>query len=146
MELHYWKKQLILYTKNHFGRIDYEKDLKRFAAELYYLSPEHVEKYSVLHMVVDLYQRLVDEGHISFKLEGFISDIFRRSFRERNSREVIYDDVLRQMLAEIQGIVVLGANLNLGSPDEKMLLAIQEDMQHVEEKSNQLKEENQCTL
>jgi hypothetical protein len=129
MELHYWKKQLILYTKFHFGRIDYEKDLKRFAAELYGQSLEHVEKYSVLHMVVDLYQRLVDDGHISFKLEGFISDIFRRSFRERNSREVNYDDVLRQMLAEIQGIVVLGTNLNLGSPDEKMLLLIQEDMQ-----------------
>jgi hypothetical protein len=129
MELHYWKKQLILYTKNHFGRIDYEKDLKRFAAELYWLSLEHVEQYSVLHMVVDLYQRLVDDGHISFKLESFISDIFRRSFRERSSREVSYDDVLRQMLAEIQGIVVLGTNLNLGSPDEKMLLVIQGDMQ-----------------
>jgi hypothetical protein len=129
MELHYWKKQLILYTKNHFGRIDYEKDLKRFAAELYYLSLKHVEKYSELHMVVDLYQELVDNEKISFKLERFISDIFRRSRRERDSREVSYDDVVRQLLAEIQGMQVLGTGLELGSPDEKMLLAIQEDMQ-----------------
>jgi hypothetical protein len=129
MELHYWEKQLILYTKYHFDRLDYDKDLKRFAAELYYLSLEHVEKYGVLHMVVDLYQKLVDNETLSFKLERFISDIFRRSWRERDSREVSYDDVIRQLLAEIQGMQVLGTGLELGSPDEKMLLAIQEDMQ-----------------
>jgi hypothetical protein len=128
MELHYWKKQLILYTKNHFGRIDYEKDLKRFATELYYLSLEHVEKYSVLHMVVDLYQKLVDNEKIPFNLERFISDIFRRSWRERDSREVSYDDVIRQLLAEIQGMEVLGKGLDLGSPNERMLFVIQEDI------------------
>jgi hypothetical protein len=130
MDLHYWEKQLILYTKCHYGRIDYENDLKRFAAELYYQSLEHVEQYSVLHMVVNLYQRLVDNEKLPFKLERFISDVFRRSWRERDSREVSYDDVIRQLLAEIQGMEVLGRGLDLGSPDEKMLLVIQEDMQH----------------
>jgi predicted aldo/keto reductase-like oxidoreductase len=72
MNLHKIEKQLILYTKGHFKRIKYEQDLKYFAAELYALSPEQVEWYSISHMVTDVYQKLVDHGLISFNLKNFL--------------------------------------------------------------------------
>ncbi|PLR99585.1 hypothetical protein [Bacillus sp. T33-2] len=131
MELHYWEKQLILYTKNHFPRTDYEKDLKRFPAELYVLSIEHTDDYNVLGMVVRLYQKLVDNGHIRFTLEKFIDNIFRRASFERHKNEVAYVDVLRQMLAEFQGLQVRDGEsviLDLGKADEEMKAAIEEDM------------------
>jgi hypothetical protein len=132
MELHYWEKQLILYTKHHFRRIDYDKDLKRFPAEMYGLSLEHVESYSVLGMVVRLYQKLADNGHINFKLESFISDIFKRTWREKGKSEVEYDDILRQMLAEFQNMPVYQNDvkvLDLGEVDQDMKADIMKEIE-----------------
>ncbi|WP_137743334.1 hypothetical protein [Robertmurraya siralis] len=124
MELHYWEKQLILYTKNHFERIDYDKDLKYFPAELYGLHPEQVELYNMLGMVVRLYQKLIDNGHIPFTLERFISENFRRAFRENNKHEISHKHILRQILAEISLIHVLDDKgkriFELGEIDEKL--------------------------
>jgi hypothetical protein len=130
MELNYWEKQLILYVKGHFKRVDYQRDLNHFPANLYGLELEQVEQYSVFSMVVGLYQTLVDDGHIKFTLEGFISDVFKRSLFEREKKnQISYNDIIRQMLGEIQNIKVLGENLELGSPDSKLLKKIQEDVE-----------------
>jgi hypothetical protein len=131
MELNYWEKQLILYTKGHFGRTDYDKDLKRFPAELYGLSLEHTDNYNVLGMVVRLYQKLVDTGHIHFTLEKFIADIFKRASFERSKNEVAYQDVLRQMLAEFQGLQVRDDDnvlLDLETADEDLKAIIAEEI------------------
>jgi hypothetical protein len=124
MKLHDTEKQLILYTKGHFGKIDYEHDLKYFAADLYGLFPEYVEWYSVFNMVVKLYQKLVDEGFIDFKLINFLSETFRRAYREDNTDKVDWMIVIRQMLAEIQGMAVCeGENvlIELGRADLSLI-------------------------
>lgn len=138
MELHYWEKQLILYTKYHYGRIDYNKDLKRFSAELYGLGVENTDNYNVLGMVVRLYQKLVDAGHIRFNLEKYISDIFKRASFERGKKEVSYNDIIHQMLAEFQGLVVHEDEkeiLELGEVDEMLKATIQKEInrKHVED-------------
>jgi hypothetical protein len=130
MELNYWEKQLILYVKGHFKRVDYHRDLNHFPANLYGLELEQEEQYSVFGMVVGLYQTLVDDGHIKFTLEVFISDVFKRSLFEREKKnQVSYNDIIRQMLGEIQNIKVLGVNLDLGKPDETLFKKIQEDVE-----------------
>jgi hypothetical protein len=132
MELNYWEKQLILYTKGHFGRTDYNKDLKHFPSRLYGLSLEHTDDYNVLGMVTRLYQKLVDDNHIRFTLEKFIGDIFRRASIERHKNEVAYDDVLRQMLVEISMVQIRkGGNieLDLGTADENLKGIIQEEIE-----------------
>jgi hypothetical protein len=121
MNLHKIEKQLILYTKGHFNRINYEQDLKYFAAELYALSPERVELYSVSNMVMDVYQKLVDHGLIDFNLKNFLSDTFRRAFREEGKREVDWNIINRQILAQIQGMMVQGTGLELGDADLSLM-------------------------
>lgn len=123
MELHKIEKQLILYTKCHFKRVNYEQDLKYFAAELYGLYPEQVELRSISHMVVELYQKLVDHGLITFNLRNFLSDTFRRAFREENKREVDWNILNREMLSEIQGMQVQDTILEgqLGNADLSLL-------------------------
>lgn len=132
MELHYWEKQLILYTKAHFGRVNYEKDLKRFPAELYGLSLEYTDNYNVLGMVVRLYETLVKMGHINFSLETFISNIFKRAFFDRSKHEVMYDDVVKQILSEFQNLAVLDNSgnriLDLGRADIKMKAIITKEI------------------
>lgn len=123
LELYEIEKQLILYTKCHFKRIDYKNDLKNFAAELYGLSPEQVELYSISNMVTDLYQKLANNGLITFNLKKFLSDTFRRAFREENKREIDWNIINREMLVEIQGMRIQGTILEdgLGKADLSLL-------------------------
>jgi hypothetical protein len=119
INLHPTEKQLILYTKGHFKEIDYSRDLKYFAAEMYDLDPERVEQYSINHIVTNLYQKLVDAGFIEFSLKDFLQDTFKRSWLYYNSRSIDYRVVLEQMLAEIQKIRTHG--LDLGEVDHSIL-------------------------
>jgi hypothetical protein len=128
--------------KRTLGRIDYEKDLKHFPAEMYGLSLEHTDNYNIMGMVVRLYQKLVDAGHIRFTLERFISDLFKRASIERHKKEVAYNDVLRQMLAEFQGLQVRDSEkvlLELGDADEGLKAIIQKEIEKV--KLRQIKED-----
>lgn len=118
------EKQLILYTKNHFGRIDYKQDLKYFAAKLYGLSPEQVEWYSISNMITELYQKLYSNGFIYFNLQTFFSETFRRAFREQGKREVNWNTINREILSEIQGMAIRDGEkllLELGKADLKLL-------------------------
>ena len=94
------EKQLILYTKHHFKRIDYDNDLKYFAVELYGLYPEQVEKYSILNMVVDVYQKLIDLEYIELKLNKFIDIIFQGAWMRDG--KISKDDLIKRMLGVIQ--------------------------------------------
>lgn len=124
MELHEIEKQLILYTKGHFGKIDYEKDLKYFAAELYGLYPEQVEWYSIFNMTIKLYQKLIDAGLIDFKLINFLSETFRRAYREEYEDKIDWMTVIRQILGEIQGMQVYEGDkilIELGNADLSLI-------------------------
>ncbi|MFS1518587.1 hypothetical protein V1503_19300 [Bacillus sp. SCS-151] len=118
VEIHPIEKQLILYTKGHFKRIDYQNDLKFFAAELYGMYPEQVQKYSINHMVVQLYEKLVNAEYIPFTLQRFLENSFKRAWHDGKS-EIDYDVVLNQILAEIQNTAVKG--MNLGKADLSLL-------------------------
>jgi hypothetical protein len=111
INLHPIEKQLILYTKGHFEEIDYNRDLKYFAAEIYDLDPARVEQYSINHIVTNLYQKLVDAEYIEFSLKDFLQDTFKRSWLYYNNISIDYQIVLEQMLAEIQNIKTHGLDL-----------------------------------
>lgn len=123
LNLLYIEKQLILYTKGHFkdlGQMDYATDLKYFASELYGLYPEQVEQRSIFHMVITLYQKLINNGYIRFNLEDYMSNLFKRSWLHYNDgNKISRENVLDQMLAEIQGTSVKG--MDLGKPDLTIL-------------------------
>jgi hypothetical protein len=124
VSLHEYEKQLILYTKGHFKEINYNRDLKYFAAKLYDLYPSQVEQYSIIHMVTHIYQKLVTSGYIRFILPLFLDDIFKRAWRENGNHNASWDTVLNQMLAEIQNTRVQG--LNLGEADISILTEVEE--------------------
>lgn len=115
LKLNPTEKQIILYAKNHFQGIDYENELPYFAARMYGFEVKDVSLRNTLSMVTDLYLRLVEAGIIQFKFENFINDLFRRSKRERDDDNVSKMDVVREMMAEIQGMPV--KDLELGNPD-----------------------------
>ncbi len=116
--LYYWENQLILYTKGHYGHINYENDLRYFACKLYGLDLQHTDDYNVFGMVVRLYEKLVEIGLIRFSLEDFLTSAFRRSAIERSANdEIKHMDIMRLMLAAIQNMKVLDTPLNLGNAD-----------------------------
>lgn len=127
MELHYWEKQLILYTKGHFKRIDYKKDLKLFTAKLYGLGLEDVGMQNVLHMVLDVYETLCENGYINFKLKTFIATLLKKSAFKSESNKINTYDILHELLAEIQDIPVLSNGLDLGEADRELLEKIMID-------------------
>lgn len=117
--LHYWEKQLILYTKGHFKRLNYEKDLKWFPAELYGLAVEQVSAENVFHMVVDIYETLGKCGLIRFELKEFVSAMVRGASDKQ------LDTAVRQLLSEIQGMSVANTGLELGEVDTELAKRIQ---------------------
>ncbi|KXY51058.1 hypothetical protein AT268_31640 [Bacillus cereus] len=127
MELHYWEKQLILYTKGHFKRIDYKKDIKLFTAKLYGLGLEDVGMQNVLHMVLDVYETLCENGCINFKLKTFIATLLKKSAFKGEPHKIDEDDILHELLAEIQGISVLNTGLDLGEANRELLEEIMTD-------------------
>ena len=126
MDLHNTEKQLILYAKNHFGRIDYGEDLKYFAARLYGLDPEQVEIYMIRNMVIELYQKLISGGYLSFQLKAFMNGLFKRSWREKGRHEIDHSLLLRELLGDIQGMKV--KDIELGETDKSIL---QNSMKHL---------------
>ncbi|MGH0533159.1 hypothetical protein ACQVP7_27065 [Bacillus paranthracis] len=121
MELYYWEKQLILYTKGHFKRIDYKNDIKLFTAKLYGLGLEDVGIQNVLHMVLDVYNTLCENGFINFNLKTFIFSLLRESSFKSEPHKIDEYDILHKLLAEIQGIPVLSKGLDLGEADNELL-------------------------
>lgn len=125
VEIHYWEKQLILYTKGHFKRIDYKKDIKLFPAKLYGLGVDQVDMKNVLHMVVDIYDTLCKNKYIDFNLKTFIHSLLRESAFKGTSHKTNVDDILNMLLAEIQNIPVVSKGLDLGKADGELLEKIQ---------------------
>ncbi|MET3505541.1 hypothetical protein [Halalkalibacter oceani] len=100
-ELNHFEKQLILYTKGHFGRINYDQDLKYFASELYDIPVNHIDKYNILSMVVDIYQKMIDLKLMEeIKLRKFIGNIFYSAWMVDG--RISKDDLLKRLLSNIQ--------------------------------------------
>ncbi|PDZ55741.1 hypothetical protein CON15_19565 [Bacillus cereus] len=128
MEIDYWEKQLILYTKGHFKRINYKKDIKHFAANLYGLNLEQVSTDNVLHMVLDIYENLCLNDYIEFNFKNFISDLFKNAYFTDRGDKVDLSDILNQMLSQIQNTPVVRKGLNLGEVDKGLFEKINADI------------------
>lgn len=97
----YWEKQLIAYTKGHYGFVNFSYTvLKYFAASMYDLQVEDVGKYSVNHMLFALHNKM----NVSRGLEQTIESMFRRS----NGTNISYEYVIHELLTDIQGAKTMG--------------------------------------
>jgi hypothetical protein len=125
VDLHEYEKQLILYTKGHFKEINYNRDLKYFAAKLYALDPNRVEQYSIIHMVSSLYDTLVNADYIRFELTLFLAECFKKAMWDNSEKSINWDIILDRMLAGIQNTKVKG--LELGEADIAILNEVEEE-------------------
>lgn len=108
------EKQLVLYSKNHFKKMELLEDLKVFAGVQYDLYTNQVPPHSVYHMVVCLFFKLIDKGYITTQPKQFIMELFRTS-----EETLDYKDVISKMMVGIQWVKADG--LNLGRADHLLL-------------------------
>lgn len=123
-EITYWEKQLILYTKGHFGKVIYTDNiLKLFAAKLYDLDIERVDPYNVNHMIMYLFETLVEKHYIKMPY----LELFHRLFKQANKnqrKEINGEDIRIVMLNHMQGILSKGLDLGVADEDLKKDIAV----------------------
>jgi hypothetical protein len=131
LDLHHVEKQLIKYTKGHFNRMEFNDldDLKYFASKLYYIGLDQIDNRNVYHMVVNLYQELIDAGYITFKLENFLNTMFKRAWFDNDRKEISYNDVIKHILIEFQLLQIKGwdghlPDIELGENDETIFTEV----------------------
>lgn len=118
-ELTYWQKQLILYTKGHYGPMRFIfDDLSSFAAELFDLPVDEVTQQNVNAMIEITIDTLLKHGVVK-------STIWRDMTHQliRDNHTVDLDNTSRYisyMLASMQGIHVVNHNLALGTVSAPM--------------------------
>ncbi|MEC3148073.1 hypothetical protein, partial [Bacillus thuringiensis] len=91
------------------------------------LGLEDVGMQNILHMVLDIYEALCENGYINFKLKTFIATLLKKSAFKSESNKIDAYDILQELLAEIQGISVLRNGLDLGKADRELLEEIMTD-------------------
>ncbi|UOE96196.1 hypothetical protein [Alkalihalobacillus sp. LMS39] len=114
------EKQMILYAKCYFGKIDYEKDLQYFIANDLQITADKVHKEDIVQFVITLYDKLVADGYITFSVKNFIERTFQRKWVYENQIEVRKEDIMKNMLSEIQAMKING--LDLPEPDFTILV------------------------
>lgn len=127
LTLDYWEKQLILYAKGHYPRINYVADLKYFPANCYGIPLHLVDTHNESSMVIDLHEELCKAGLIHFKLRDFLDGVLRRA-RQAAAGDIEWDGVIAELLSEIQAIPVRNNQdellIDLGLPDKKLFSTI----------------------
>lgn len=129
----YYEKQLILYTKGHFGPVNYDNDvLKLFAAKLYDLEINRVDPYNINHMVIYLYEALVEQGFIVKPLINLFDMFFKEANKDQR-KAVLAQDITITLLKLMQGIKVKDDNdsflIELGTADKNLKKEIETLMQ-----------------
>lgn len=118
-DLLYWQKQLILYTKGHYGSLQFVfDDLSYFAAELFDLSVDEVTQQSINAMIEITVDTLQKHGAVK-------STIWKDMTRQllRNDHTVDLDNTSRYlsyMLSCMRNIHVDKHNLELGNVSAQM--------------------------
>ena len=65
LELTHSEKQFVLYTKGHFVKSENKiNDINKIVARAFRLPEDDVGLYSVIHFVTQLFDRLIQNGHI----------------------------------------------------------------------------------
>ena len=108
-KLTYWDKQLILYSKGHYGNEHPQLTLEFIVGKMCSIEWCYATQSTVFHRVIDVYTTLVEQGKLSFDLSQFINN----SFGIKNQMTV--KDVIRHTLSELQN-VDLDDQVNIDQP------------------------------
>jgi hypothetical protein len=127
INLDYWEKQLVLYTKLHYPRRNYKADLKFFPSKCYGLTLEQVDMSSMIHMVSNLFDKLVESELIRFEMGDFLEETLKFALWD-NRKDITIWDILSGMLDDVSGIGVFNDKkekiIDLGFPDAELFTEI----------------------
>lgn len=128
MELTYWEKQLILYSKLHFPRSGDLDDVKLMVAKEYGLPLKYVDNQTLSDFLFGLHEKLVENDFIRFDLENFIVVMFHMRSMLSHKDVVTIADVLFEIIDQIRSIPVNDPEhqkvINLGKPDQNLFNVI----------------------
>ena len=127
-ELTYWQKQLILYTKGHYGPVNWAfHELKYFAAEFFELDVKHVRQRNVNTMIEVTIETLLKYGAVKSTIWRDMTYQLLRDDHivklDNSNRYVSY------MLSNMQGVNVIDNHLSLGEVSEEMKQKIKDERQ-----------------
>ncbi|WP_026673282.1 hypothetical protein [Alkalihalobacterium bogoriense] len=114
------EKQIILYAKCYFGKIDYDNDLKYFVADDLQTTGDKVHKDDIVQFIFNLYDKLVANGYIPFSVKKFVERTYQRKWVYENQIDIRKEDIMKNMLSEIQAMKING--LDLPDPDFTILV------------------------
>lgn len=100
MKLTFLQKQLILYTRGHYGEVDYDSHLKYFAGFYFQIQPDHITKHHVFKFVSETYHDLQKQELVTFRFDNFMDEILK-SARFEGKDTVQLNDIMIRMLIEI---------------------------------------------
>lgn len=130
-DLTYWQKQLILYTKGHYGPVQWAFDeLKYFAAALFDLHIEYVTQRNVNAMIEVTIETLLEHGAVK---QTIWRDMTKQLLRDDHMVKLTPENrYISYMLSRLQGIHVVEHNLELGDVSEDMTRIITQTTQKIE--------------
>lgn len=124
MELTFWQKQLILYTKGQYGKIDYDRHLKYFAGLHFEIHIDHITEHHIFKLVSKTYHDLQKRQLVTFNFERFMCDVFRNA-KFDGREDVQLKDVIIRLLSEISSCNNLGS-LELGEKVDSLEKVLKE--------------------
>lgn len=115
----YWELQLIKYSKGHYGSSVNNERLFHFPAKLYGYYVRDVDYTSLLHMIVELHQKLVEDNYIkNFQLKRFLSEMFRRAKLYHNKDNIGYWQIIETLMSDFSLLSIHDMNdLEFGELD-----------------------------
>lgn len=125
MTLDYWEKQLVLYTKRKYLRVDYDEDLNTIVGNAYGFYAKDVDFHNTISFVSGVFEKLVEQKVIAFNLKTFITDTLKSASRFGGESKIDWHDVIKEMLVEISGCVIEG--LKDWEVDKKLLIEINKE-------------------
>jgi len=111
MSLSSFDKQLILFSKGHFSKIDGFK-IEDIISYEYDLDIKSVTEDILLRLLVESLQRVTEAGLVRFSYREMFSDMFRnRMYSGGNGKSIIAEDIISFILGQYSNIRVLNDDL-----------------------------------
>lgn len=104
--LTHYENQLVLYIKGHFDKHQYVT-MEGIVSKAYDLHVERTYEYSVYHLLMDVYLKLVEAGLITHNLDTFISESFKKNHERTKDGQIIErKDIMNKIIADIGNMSV----------------------------------------
>ncbi|WP_442637785.1 hypothetical protein [Rossellomorea marisflavi] len=106
LTLTHYENQLVLYIKGHFE--EYKRvTMVGIVSKAYDLHLERTNEYSVYHMLMEVYIKLIEAGLISHNLDTFIAESFKKNHERTEDGQIIERiDIMNKIIADIQNMPV----------------------------------------